>query len=277
MIINPFTAIVGGQQSNAIQKAGARLQAALAGLTSGAKVPADNVAELSLATQLQTSNSGARQALGNIALGLSVSQVADGGAEQIQNALQRLQAIAVQANSDTLDDAARKGLNEEFQGLISEITRISDGTQFGGAKLLDGSFSDASKLSLSSLLGEGEGAQDGLSLGDLSASALLGDTPLDVLSQENAAAALATISNALGTVTQQRTKIGSFTENLDFNSATLQSVLFNQEAARSELGDQDFAQASSALSLASNNENLAIALDAQAKRLPPSMLELLQW
>ena len=99
----------------------------------------DNVAALSIATQLAGDLSGYRAQQGNVALAQSSLQVADGGFEQIQNILQRQTELAVQASNGALPDSARSQLNQEFQALSQEIDRIAGATSFNGQGLIDGS------------------------------------------------------------------------------------------------------------------------------------------
>lgn len=117
-------------------------------LASGNRInrAADDISALSAATALQTNVSTLRTASNNVAQASSLLQVADGGLQQISTALDRLQEIAVQANSGALDDAARKGLNQEFQGLVEEIDRLAGNTNFNNVNLLDGSLSADSSL-----------------------------------------------------------------------------------------------------------------------------------
>lgn len=110
-------------------------------LSSGKRITraADDVASLSIATQIAKELSASRSALGNINQASSLLDVANGGVNQITNILQRQQQLAAQANNGTLSDTERSALNIEFQNLSNEINRIAENTNFAGQPLLDGS------------------------------------------------------------------------------------------------------------------------------------------
>jgi flagellin len=120
----------------------------LAALASGNRLTsaATDVAALSIATALQSQNSALRMASSNIAQAQSFLQVADGGMAQQQAIIDRMTALATQANSGALSNAGRAGLNTEFQQLRQELDRLSGNTNFNGVNLLDGSLSASNPL-----------------------------------------------------------------------------------------------------------------------------------
>jgi flagellin len=127
----------------------------LAALASGNRLTtaATDVSALSIATALQAQNSGLRSASSNIAQAQSFLQVADGGLAEQQSIVDRMTALATQANSGALSAAGRKGLNTEFQQLRQELDRISGNTNFNGVNLLNGSLSSGQSLQTNTALG----------------------------------------------------------------------------------------------------------------------------
>lgn len=105
-----------------------------------------DIAALSIATGLQSDISSLRSASLNIAQAGSMLQVADGGMNQIQGMLDRMNALAVQANNGSLSQSARKGLDTEFQNLQQEINRLSGNTNFNSVNLLDGTLNTSNAL-----------------------------------------------------------------------------------------------------------------------------------
>jgi len=57
---------------------------------------------------------------------------------EISTILIRLRELSVQAASDTVGPTERQFLNVEYDQLVSEIDRISEGTEFNGTQLLAG-------------------------------------------------------------------------------------------------------------------------------------------
>lgn len=148
MTVSSLTQLAGGQ-SAALGRTNSNLALSIARLASGNRLTqaSTDVAALSIATGLSTQVSSLRQASQNIGQASSFLQVADGGAQQIGNILQRLQTLATQSNSGILSDANRDALNREFQGLTAEIDRLAGNTNFNGVSLLNGSLSGNSAVS----------------------------------------------------------------------------------------------------------------------------------
>lgn len=276
MLINPFTGIVNSALSGS-QKTNEKIQTAVAQLSAGERITkaSQDVAALSVATQLQNQVSSLRTALGNTAESASLLQIADNDIGQIQDILGRLNDIAVKANSGVQDDSGRAAQDIEFQSLVDEINRISGNSTFNNKKLLDGSLSGENSLSLNAILGEpGADGDNTLAIDSLDSSSLLG-ADINVRSQSAAQDAIAAIQQALNNAGTARAGVGAFQQEIDIASAYIESAIFNQEAARSTLADADFLTAATELSQASVQRDAQIGIQAQSKRLPPSMLELL--
>jgi flagellin len=101
----------------------------------------DDAAGLTISQGLRAQVGGLRQATRNAQDGISVVQTAEGALSEIHNMLGRMRDLAVQAaNSGSNDTNAVTAANTEVQALLTEITRVSDKTKFGGMSLLDGSY-----------------------------------------------------------------------------------------------------------------------------------------
>lgn len=233
-----------------------------------------DVAALSTAVGLQNQTTGLRAASLNIAQASSFLQVADGGAQQIGESLDRLNALAVQANNGALSDENRAQLNQEFQALRADINRTAQNTQFNGQRLLDGSLASGASPAQFQV---GSESSDNFSVEvpDLSDAALFGTGNVDLLSQANAAAALNAVRGAQNIVTSARADIGAFQNALEFAQANVESAIANQEAARASLADTDFASASTESAQARVGQQASIALLAQSNRMPANILALL--
>ncbi len=271
MVISAISGAAGVQAQQSIGNADNKLRAAIASIVSGKR--SDDVANVAIASQLQSTTSALRQASGNLALGSSLSQVADGGAGQIENALNQLKSLAEQSRSPVLNDANRQQLNEQFQQTLASIDQIAKDTSFNGKPLLDGSVSGSNALSLDSLLGSSDSTLSSLSIDSLSSSSLLGSGS-NILSADSAGQALGAITGALTQVTSARTSIGAFQQATNFAAANVDSAITNQEAAQATLSETDLSTASTNNSLADVQRNASIALAAQGNRLAPQLLQL---
>lgn len=126
-------------QSN-IMKANNDSANSISRLSSGERIAkaSDDVSALSVGTSLRTQVTSLRAALSNTTQGISMLQVADGALSEVQDMLQRMKAIAVQATSGSLTTTERGFLDQEFQNLSAEIDRLVNGTNFNGVELING-------------------------------------------------------------------------------------------------------------------------------------------
>jgi flagellin len=271
MTISPL-GLNGLPQTSSTQNAGARLQEIIARIVSGKKGNED-VAALSIASQLQAETSGLKQVAGNIAQASSLTQVADGSVAETQQLLGQLHSLASQAAAPTLTPEIRSQLNDQFQKLASQLDNIANGTSFNGKSLLNGGLSGNDALSLDSVLASDTGG-NALSIPSLTGSSLLGGD-LNLLTADSAQAAVTALGNAINTATGVRADIGAFQSALDFSSANINSAILNQDAARATLGEVDLAEGSTQLSLADLQRNASLTLTAQTNRLPATILQLI--
>lgn len=273
MTISSFAALANGAVRQSLGAQSTRMNATLGGLASGQRIlqAVTDIASLSSATSLQTETSGLRAASLNIAQADSMAQVAGIAASSIGNVLGRMQQLAVQANAGGLSDSARQGLNTEFQALRGEIDRIAQNANFNGVSLLDGSGNGEAQFQIST-------RSDGtvaMSIGNLTANALLGTTPLNLLTVQSAASAAQATVMAISSVTSANGEIGGFQQALGMASASLESALQNQEAAYSSLADTDVFAASAELAQLAVGRQAELASVAQTNRMGPNLIRLL--
>jgi flagellin len=76
--------------------------------------------------------------------GISIAQTAEGAMNESTNILQRMRDLAIQSSNGTNSPSERQAINEESMALQAELNRIAETTSFGGRRLLNGSFGDAS-------------------------------------------------------------------------------------------------------------------------------------
>ncbi|MDX2074614.1 MAG: flagellin [Alphaproteobacteria bacterium] len=274
MPIGIVSSVAGLQQQSNIRKTDEKLQAAIASLVSGRKT--QDVADVAVASQLQSEVAGLKQVSQSLAQASSLTQVADGALSQSQAIVGRLQEIALQSSNGALNDEQRVALNEEFQSLIGELDRQVANTQFNGKNLLDGTLAGDNKLSLSNLLkSEDESGDNALEIEDLSSKVLFGGTSPNVLSADAASQALSLLGTAQNTISVARASVGAFQQTLNFAAASIDSAIINQEAARALLSDADFLEAATESQQAQVQRNAQLSIAAQTNRLPAALVQLL--
>lgn len=123
-------------------RAAAGAAASLARLSSGLRLQraSDDVAALSISTQMQMKIGALRSAANNIAQASSLLQVADGGLQQIDGIAQRMKSLSTLALSGAITAQERAYLNLEFQQLKQEMGRLADETNFNGVRVLNGGY-----------------------------------------------------------------------------------------------------------------------------------------
>ena len=112
-------------------------------LSSGYRInrAADDAAGLSISEKMRGQIRGLNQASTNAQDGISLIQTAEGALNESHSILQRMRELSVQAANGTETDDDREAVQNEIEQLQSELTRISDTTEFNTMKLLDGSMS----------------------------------------------------------------------------------------------------------------------------------------
>lgn len=111
-------------------------------LSSGYRInsAADDAAGLAVSEKMRAQINGLNQAIDNAENGISLVQTAEGGLNETESILQRMNTLAVEsANGTYQDETDRENLNKEIEALKSEIDRISQSTNFNQINLLDGS------------------------------------------------------------------------------------------------------------------------------------------
>ena len=110
-------------------------------LSSGYRInrAADDAAGLSISEKMRSQIRGLNQASTNAQDGISLIQTAEGALNEQHSILQRMRELSVQAANGTETNDDREAVQNEIEQLQSELTRISDTTEFNTMKLLDGS------------------------------------------------------------------------------------------------------------------------------------------
>lgn len=249
-------------------------------LSSGLRINSakDDAAGMAISMKLSAHIRSLNQAVRNAQDGISVVQTAEGGMNEVHNILIRMRELSQQASTGVLASTDRSALNQEFQDLKSEITRISDTTEFNGLKLLDGSLS-TNGVSLQ--VGINNTTNDRIVIGNgsfdaISASSLgLSGSISSIDSASNAQSMLALVDSAIGTVSTRRGNLGAVQNRLGSTIANLEIAAENLSAANSRIKDADFAIETANLTKNQIILQAGVAVLSQANTLPQYALQLL--
>ena len=129
-----------------LNKASDALSTTMQRLSSGLKINSakDDAAGLQISNRLTSQINGLNVAVKNANDGISIAQTAEGAMQESTNILQRMRELALQSANGSNSDEDRASLQQEFNALSGELTRIANTTTFGGRNLLDGSFGTTS-------------------------------------------------------------------------------------------------------------------------------------
>jgi len=100
----------------------------------------DDAAGVAIASRLTAEIRGTNSAIRNAMDAQAVIDTAEGAHQEIDNILQRMRELAVQAANDTNSNVDRTYLQDEIAQLSTEIDRIANTTSWAGKNLLNGDF-----------------------------------------------------------------------------------------------------------------------------------------
>lgn len=256
------------------------LSVSLQRLSSGLRINSakDDAAGLAISERIQSQVRGFNVAIRNANDAISLMQVADGGAEQISNNLQRMRELAVQAANGTLNSGDRANLQTEFAALGKEISRLSQATKFNNVALVN---SAASTFTFQ--VGAGTTANDRITVTtiDLRASATKisvnsGSISVTGSSSANALKAITNLDSAIKAISKARADFGAAMNRTEAVISSLQIAVENQSAARGRIVDADFAMETATLSRTQILQQAGTAMLSQANALPQQVLGLLR-
>jgi len=100
---------------------------------------ADDAAGSAIASKMEAQIRSLDVAIRNSNDAVSLTQTAQGALGEIENILQRIRELAVQAGNSTLNSTDRLAIQAEVDSLSAEIDSIASKTNFNNVNLLDGS------------------------------------------------------------------------------------------------------------------------------------------
>lgn len=251
----------------------------LAKLSSGSRInkAGDDAAGLAISEKMKAQIGGLTQAKRNAQDGISLVQTAEGALNESHSILERMRDLTVQGKNGTLTDEDRESINKELNALHSELTRISDTTEFNTQNLL-GSTAKAG-ASFTFQIGANKGQTLTVTIGNMSGTSLL-DVAADKFTLGKAGAnadkMLGSIDKAIKTVSDQRATLGAVQNRLEHTINNLTATNENLSEANSRIRDVDMAEEMMTFTKSNILSQAATSMLAQANAMPNSVLNLLQ-
>ena len=123
-----------------LNKATNAMNQAMERLSTGYKInkAADDAAGLFVASTMTSQIGGSEKAKDNANMGINLLQTAEGSLTTIQDNLQRIRDLTVQAANEVYSKESLSAMGLEVDARLAEIDRIAKAAEFNGIKLLDG-------------------------------------------------------------------------------------------------------------------------------------------
>ncbi|PQK88248.1 flagellin N-terminal helical domain-containing protein [Pantoea ananatis] len=295
---------------NNLTKSQSSLGTAIERLSSGLRINSakDDAAGQAIANRFSSNINGLTVAARNANDGISLSQTAEGALTEVNNNLQRVRDLTVQAQNSSNSASDIDSIQAEVNQRMEEINRVTKQTDFNGIKVLNtGSGSSTYNFQVGAKDGETIGitisASDGFDLAAAGQSGTTQNTSVttgqtvngnarttsaigfDVLKGAvtggtgGAAAGttpLADIDKAIKAVDNQRSLLGASQNRFESTISNLNNTVTNLTAARSRIQDADYATEVSNMSRAQILQQAGSSVLAQANQVPQTMLSLLR-
>ena len=267
----------------------------------------DDAAGLSISERMNSQSRGMEIARRNANDAVSLAQTAEGALSSINNMLQRMRELAVQAANATNSTSDRSALQNEFSELQKEITRTASTTRFNGNTILttttgfdfqvgaNATANDMITVSALNITGVGtsSGTNDGALARAIATSIDIsgatagtrGTNASTATSYDGYAAAtigagafgaVEVIDFALSQVNSARSRFGAVQNRFDAVLSNLNIAIESQAAARSRIVDTDYARETASLARAQILQQAGVAMLSQANAAPNQVLSLLR-
>jgi flagellin len=252
-------------------------------LSSGERIntAGDDASGLAVSEKMRTQIHGLFQAEKNAENGLSFVQVAEGSLHQLNEILQRVRMLSVQAANGIYSNADRQQLQVEVSQLIDEVDRISTSSEFNRLKILTGRYSRGSKIgSMFFHVGANQDQRIKAYIATMSAKALnlieAGDRKRSISTVGSANAMIGYVDLALNKLNSQRADLGAYYNRMENAIRALTRNYENMVAADSRIRDTDMA--SELIEFTKNQILLqsSTSMLAQANLMPKVVLDLLK-
>ncbi|APZ07073.1 flagellin [Kosakonia cowanii] len=287
---------------NNLTKSQSSLGTSIERLSSGLRINSakDDAAGQAIANRFTSNINGLTVAARNANDGISLAQTAEGALSEVNNNLQRIRDLTVQAQNSSNSASDIDSIQAEVNQRMEEINRVTTQTDFNGIKVLNtgtGSSSysfqvgskDSETISISLTKSDsynlynatGATAQTtGQTInGNKRSTAAEG---FDVLkgtvdaSGSTDGSPLADIDKAIKAVDDQRSLLGASQNRFESTITNLNNTVSNLSAARSRIQDSDYATEVSNMSRAQILQQAGSSVLAQANQVPQTMLSLLR-
>ncbi len=242
-------------------------------LSSGYRVstPADDPAGYAISQRMGAQVMSYSAAIRNANDGASLLQTASGAMLTDNTILLKMRQLAIEAANGTYSPKDLKVLDQEYQHLNSEITRIAKVTDFNGMRLFDGSHPD-----FKFHVGIYTNVEDRLHvhIGKLDSESL-GISSTGILNRDKAKNAINQLDKALDQINGLQGSIGAVQNRMEWTVRNLNNATVNVQASRAGIRDVNFASETAAFTKRQILSQSGAAVLAQSNLIPQAAIKLL--
>lgn len=244
-------------------------------LASGKRInhAADDAAGLVVADRFAARHRGIHQAWRNAYDAQALVQTAEGAYEGINEMLQRIRTLAVQAANDTYADSDRALPQEEVEALLTEIDRQAGTVEYNGKRLFAPT-TDPEGQEYAFQVGSDRDETIRVAIAPLSAD-WLGVDAIAIDTRAGAEQAIAQVDTALTRLNGQRADLGSVQNRLDAVMAFAGIARENVLSSESKIRDTEFGSTITEYTRQEMLRSTRLSALSQANLQPESVLQLL--
>jgi flagellin len=254
-----------GRNYDALAKSVERLSSGLR--INGAK---DDAAGLAVRELMRADIAVIKQGSRNAMDGISMLQTMEGAMATIDSALIRMKELAEQAATESYSANQRAIMDNEYQQMSLEISRIANDTLFNSIHMLDsGASTNAAVIHF------GVGSQITVNSVNVTACAL-GIQSTDLTTSISSRNALAALETAIKRKDSARASFGYMMNRLESTSEVLNIQSENLMASESRISDVDVATEMASLTRNQVLSQAGVSMLAQANGMPQMALTLLR-
>ncbi len=295
IIVNTNTQSLFAQR--ALGKNAFEMQKSIEKLSTGLRInrAGDDAAGLSISEGLTSEIRGLQKAKQNVGDGISLIQTAEGALSIVQDNVQRIRELTVQATNGTNSSDEKDAIQREINERITTIDDIAKATKFNGVAIIKGATSKtlqtgANNGETTSITLAGGSTATGVNIditsttgGSIGESSSFALNTLHVGGTVNAqgggttatTSALTGIDYMIDNLSRMRSYLGAAQNSLESKGEYLDVAIENASASRSRIRDVDVASESSNLLKHQILQQAAATMLTQANATPQLALNLL--
>ncbi len=248
-------------------------------LATARRIPSSrfDVAGAAIAARMRSQVEGYGKALEGVYSGINLLNTAEGGMASIQERLQRMRELAVQASNGTLTESDRAALMEEFNQLRQGVAETVRNTEYNTQKVLEGYNGQVQE-------GPNESQTAQINIPNLSPENLQanvnGNTvnlnELEIGTAEGAQQAVEALDQMINQVSEARSNVGAMTNRLESAARNIANTMINTTRSLSTIEDMDMARGVMEMVRLRLLQNFTVGVMAQSRVSSGMVLGLLR-